>query len=158
MKSLLKIEAVFGLLLVLSLGGKIVVNGSDGSLVDDGPKFALAVSQTLNEQGFDTKANFWPTGPEVEARREGCFMWVRDYTPHGTMKNIVIALAQPVGKLRYSYLGKISKDPPKIVPLIRFFGRREVARLGKVGPRYPIYALAVNSACPLEQIRLPKEV
>jgi len=155
---LLKTEAVFGALLVLSLGGKIVLNGSDESLIDDGPKFALAVATTLNEQGFDTKATFWPTGPQVEARRGDCFMWVRDYTPHGTMKNILMVLAEPVGKLRYSYRGEIADEPPKVLPLIRFFLRREVARLGTVAPRYPIYAVAENAACSLERTRLPEEV
>ena len=155
---MLKTEAVFGGLLVLSLGGKIVLNVSDESLIEDGPKFALAVARSLNEQGFETRVTVWPSGPQVEARRGNCFMWVRDYSPHGTMKNIVMELAEPVGELRYTYKGTIGEEPPKVLPLIRFFVRREAARIGILTPRYPIYAVAVNAACSLQQTRLPEEV
>ena len=158
MKSLLKTEAVFGGLLVLSLAGKLALNVSDDSLVEDGPKFALTVARTLNEQGFETRVTFWPTGPQVQARRGDCFMWVRDYSPHGTTKNIIMALAEPVGELRYTYRGKIGEEPPKVLPLIRFFLRREAARIGILTPRYPIYAVAVNADCSLQQTRLPEQI
>lgn len=145
-------------LVLLSIAGKVVTNTADPPTGSAERTFASAVVQQLSEREFRTRVEHWPTGVVVHARRGACQMWVRDYRPHGTYRNVYEELAEPLGPLRYTYKGVTSGDPPKVDPLLRFFFHRELLRLGVQAPRYPIYAVASSAACDRSAATLPASI
>lgn len=142
-------------LVLLSLAGKVATNTTEQATASAGPTFESAVVRQLSQSRFNTTVEHWPTGVVVHARRGACQMWVRNYGPHGTMRNVYEALAEPLGSLRYIYKGATSKDPPKLDPLLRYFFHREMLRLGVRIPNYPIYAVAASAACDRSAITWP---
>lgn len=151
-------EYPFIALLLLSLAGKVVTNTGDQPAPIAERIFASAVVQQASERGFSTRVEYWPSGVVVHARRGDCQMWVRDYSPHGTYRNTYEALAEPLGSLRYIYKDEISEDPPKLDPLLRYFFRREMLRLGVHTPKYPIYAVAWTASCDRSGITWPASI
>jgi hypothetical protein len=145
-------------LLLLSIAGKVATNTEDQPAVIAERTFASSVVQKLSERGFRTVVKHWPTGVVVHARREKCRLWVRDYTPHGTMRNVYEELAAPLGSIRYTYMGRTAKEPPKLDPLLRFFFHREMLRLGVSAPRYPIYAVASSAGCRIWSFEWPVSI
>ncbi len=147
MRSLSGVEYPLIALVLLSLAGKVATNTADQSPASAERTFASAVVQQLSKSGLTTAVEQWPTGVVVHARRGACQMWGRDYSPHGTMRNVYEELAEPVGSLRYIYKGETLDVPPKLDPMLRFFFRREMLRLGVTTAKYPIYAVASSAAC-----------
>lgn len=147
MRSLSAAEYSLVALVLLSVAGKVATNTADASAETAERSFASAVVSQLSHAGFDTAVEHWPTGVVVHARRGACEMWVRDYGPHGTFRNVYEDMAEPVGSLRYVYNGATFQNPPKLEPLLRYFFRREMLRLGVPARKYPIYAVASSAAC-----------
>lgn len=158
MRSLSVAEYSLFAVVLLSLAGKVVTNTADQPTPIAERTFASAVVQQASKRGFSTRVEHWPSGVVVHARRGACQMWVRDYSPHGTHRNVYEALAEPLGSLRYIYKGEISEDPPKLEPLLRYFFRREVLRLGVKTPKYPIYAVASSASCDKSAITWPASI
>lgn len=158
MRSLSAAEYPFVALVLLSLTGKVATNTADEPLVSAERTFASAVVRQLSRSGFATTVEHWPTGVVVHAQHGACRMWVRDYSPHGTMRNVHEELANPIGPLRFVYKGAASEEPPKVGPLLRFFLQREMLRLGVSTPKYPIYAVASSPTCDHLSFRLPASI
>lgn len=148
-------EFTLVLLVLLSLAGKLAVNRRDQDVKIVEGAFASAVEQQLSQAGFTTKVERWPTGVAVQAHRAACRLWVRDNTPHGTMRNIYENLAKAVGPLRYVYRGTIYEKPPQVDPMLRFLVGREMARVGIATARYPVYAVASSAACDISSLQWP---
>jgi len=158
MKFLTTAEYTLVALVLLSLAGKVAVNRQEQDQAILGHTFASAVVQQLSQAGFTTKVQQWPTGVAVQAQRGACRMWVRESSPHGTMRNIYDELAKPLGPLRFIYRGASFKEPPKLNPMLRFFFNREMARVGIATSRSPIYAVASSAACNISSIRWPMAI
>lgn len=149
--------AEYGLvaLLLLSLAGKLATNRQDRDSRTFERTLASAVVQEFSRARFTTKVEEWPSGVAVHAERGACRMWVRESSPHGTMRNVHEELATSVGSLRYIYRGESFKEPPTLDPMLWFFFDREMARLGITVSRYPLYAVASSKACDPSLVRWP---
>lgn len=153
MKSFTAADYGLAALVLLSLAGKLATNQQDQDPRILERAFASTVVRQLSKAGFTSKIEEWPTGVAVQAQRGACLMWVREDSPHGTMRNVYDELARPVGSLHYIYRGVVYKEPPKLEPLMRFFIHREIARVAIVTSRSPIYAVASSTACNLRSIQ-----
>lgn len=158
MRSLSAAEYSLIALVLLSVAAKVATNTTEQSTASARSTFESAVVRQLSQSRFKTTVENWPTGVVVHARRGACQLWVRDYGPHGTMRNVYEELAEPVGSLRYIYKGAISREPPKLEPLLRYFFHREMVRLGVSTARYPIYAVASSTACDVSAISWPVSI
>ncbi len=158
MRFLTRAEYPLVALVLLSLAGKAAVNREDQNPAILEHTFALAVQRQLSQAGFTTNVERWPTGVTIQAQEGACRMWVRESSPHGTMRNIYDELAKPLGPLRFIYRGATFEEPPKLDPMLRFFFNREMARLGIKTSRSPIYAVASSSVCDLHSIQWPVTV
>ncbi|MEO6359887.1 MAG: hypothetical protein ABIO43_04835 [Sphingomicrobium sp.] len=155
MRFLTRAEYPLVALVLFSLAGKAALNRQDEDHTILEPPFVLAVQRELSQAGFTSNVEQWPTGVAIQAQGGACRIWVRESTPHGTMRNVYDELAKPLGKLRFVYREAISEDPPKLDPMLRFFFNREMARLGVKVSRSPIYAVASSSACDIHSIQWP---
>ncbi|MEO5775185.1 MAG: hypothetical protein ABIQ32_13865 [Sphingomicrobium sp.] len=93
-----------------------------------------------------------PSSDVVHAGSPGCRMWAREYTPYGTYLSDFQDAAKPYGRLYFVYGNQLYDRPPKVVPLLRFYVARELARAGLRPKRKPVVAVAVTARCNLRRI------
>lgn len=135
----------FGALLLASLAGKLAASGT--SPEPDNALFAARAAALLRAEGMATQSEQRPLGMLVYGRRAGCTIMVGEYTPYGTFADVFARRAAPVGPLRFVYRGRRYAKAPKLAPLISFYLRRELLRIGLATPRMPIAAIAVSPGC-----------
>ena len=57
-------------------------------------------------------------GIAISARNATCEVWATEYTPYGTMADVISERARSVGKLRYVHKGIVYAEPPGLAPLL----------------------------------------
>jgi hypothetical protein len=132
--------------LALSLGGKLLANGTAPEADQD--LFAARAEAALEAAGYRAVRDRRPFGILVHGRRGACRAMIGDYTPYGTFEDVFAQRAAPIGPLRFAWRGTISAEAPKLLPLGLFYLRREAVRVGLAVPRNPIAALALSPNCP----------
>ena len=144
------LSAAFGLLLLASLGGKLLANGPEPQ--PDQRLFAARAAALLRANGFATTSQARPLGILTHGRKPGCRIMVGDYTPYGTFADVFARHAAPIGPLRFAWRGTVHEEAPKLVPLGTFYLRREALRIGIAAPRSPIAAFAASPGCNTEAL------
>lgn len=134
--------------LTASLAGKAASNQPVAP--PDQKLFAERLESTFRLAGLQpSDRSLFSTGITVLASSEQCVLWATEYTPYGTMADVIAQRARSVGELRYVYKGRVYKHPPAIMPLLAFYWWRELKRIGIDAPRYPIVAIAASRECDL---------
>jgi hypothetical protein len=133
-------------LLALSLGTKAALSrpAADAGGADVAP----AAVALLERAGYATSIEERPFAMIVHARHGTCRMLVAEYRAHGTIAEPLAALARPIGSLRFAWRGEMLEAAPKAAPLMHFFIRRELRRIGFVADHLPIVAVAASPTCP----------
>ena len=136
---------VFAVLLLLSLGGKAAFSrpAADEGAAD----FTGRAVETLTHQGYSTARESRPFATSVHAERGNCRMIVAEYRAHGTIAAPLATLVAPIGPLRYVWRGTTSVTPPKAAPLLQYYVRRELRRIGFAPDHLPIVAVAASPGC-----------
>lgn len=140
-----RFRLALAIFLALTLGLKLLVVREAPA-----PDAALFVEQAeamLRIQGFATARVTRPFGTVVTGSRGACRLMVGDYPPDGTMAEPLAAEARGIGPLSYVWAGEIYQQAPKVRPLIEFYVRRELGRLGFRIRRWPTLAVATGSGC-----------
>ena len=83
----------------------------------------------------------------MRGERPGCTILAGDYDPHGTFDETFRQLAVRVGPLAFAYRGRSYAAAPKLRPLLDFYVRRELRRVGMAQARTPIIAYAASPGC-----------
>jgi hypothetical protein len=139
---------VFAGLLAASLSGKLLANrmepAPDAALLD------AAVAGLLRADGFRVAPESHGFAILLRGRRPGCTILAGDYDPHGTFDETFRQLAAPVGPLRFAWRGRSFDAAPKLRPLLDFYVRRELRRIGMAPARTPIVAYAASPGCDLD--------
>ena len=140
-----KLSLAFGLVLLASLGGKLLANRPAPE--PDQQLFAARAGELLRANGFATTSEPRPLGILTHGRKAGCRIMIGDYTPYGTFADVFARHAAPIGPLRFAWRGTTYVEAPKLVPLATFYLRREALRIGIAAPRSPIAAFAASPGC-----------
>ena len=137
--------------LAISLAGKAASNRpvplADQQFFAERLEGAL---QTASLKRFD-RSDF-ADGIAVSAKNASCEVWATEYTPYGTMADVISSRAASVGELTYVYKGEVHYKPPKMEPLLAFYWWRELKRIGINAPRSPIVAIAASSSCDMSAV------
>lgn len=139
-----RIELAFAALLVLTVASKTVARAP---VEADPVLFGAATSGMLAAEGFVVTREDRPIGVVVQAVRGSCRMRVREYPADGTFTATFAQQGSGIGPLRFVFRGQIYDEVPKVRPLIEYYGRRAVQRLGLAVPRAPILAIAASPGC-----------
>ncbi|HEV7660427.1 MAG TPA: hypothetical protein VGO55_11330 [Allosphingosinicella sp.] len=145
MKFSARARVVLAVFLLLTLGVKLL--WTRDAPAPDGALFVATAEATLRGQGFRTGRIVKRFGTIVRGERGACRLTVGDYTPDGTLAEPLEAESRSVGALRFVWAGEASARAPKLRPLVEFYLKRELGRLGFHPARRPILAVAANPAC-----------
>jgi hypothetical protein len=118
----------------------------------DSLRFVGEAAAMLGAEHFATGFDRRPFGILVDGRRGGCRLRVGDYSPYGTFADRFAERARPVGPLHFAYRGVLYVRAPKLVPLIDFYIRRELRRVGLPAARHPIAAVAASPGCDVARL------
>lgn len=139
---------IFAAGLAVSLAGKAASNQPIAS--PDQKLFAERLESTFKLAGLQPRNRaLFSTGITVLASGGLCVVWATEYTPYGTMADVIAQHGRSVGKLRYVYKSLVYERPPSVKPLLAFYWWRELKRIGIDAPRYPIVAIAASDGCDL---------
>jgi hypothetical protein len=136
---------VFAALVAASLSGKLLANRMEPA--PDAALFDASVAGLLREGGFAVALESHGFAILERGRRPGCTILAGDYDPHGTFDETFRQLAAPVGPLRFAWRGRSFDAAPKLRPLLDFYVRRELRRIGMAPGRTPIVAYAASPGC-----------
>ena len=131
--------------LLLTLGLKLLLTRE--APVPDAALFVEQAEALLRRQGFATERLVRRFGTVVVGQRGSCRLLVGDYPPDGTLAEPLAAEAQAVGPLSFVWAGEAYAQAPKLRPLVEYYARRELGRLGKNIRRWPILAVATGAGC-----------
>lgn len=131
--------------LVPTLGLKLLATRE--APAPDASLFVEQVEAVLRRAGLATARVTRPFGTVVLGSRGTCRMMVGDYPPDGTLAEPLAAEARGVGPLSYVWAGDTYAQAPKLRPLIEYYVRRELVRLGSRIRRWPILAVARGGDC-----------
>ncbi|HVQ07089.1 MAG TPA: hypothetical protein VMS43_01505 [Allosphingosinicella sp.] len=131
--------------LLVTLGAKLLWT-RDAPAPDDA-LFVATAEETLRAQGFRTERIVRRFGTIVRGAREGCRLMVGDYPANGMFAEPLAAESRGIGATRFIWRGETSAQAPKPWPLLEFYLKRELGRLGFRPARRPILAVAANAAC-----------
>lgn len=131
--------------LLLTLGLKLLA--TEGAPPPDAALFVGQAEDVLRRAGFATTRVTRPFGTVMTGSRGACRMMIGDYPPDGTLAEPLAAEAQRIGPLNYIWAGDRYDRPPRLRPLIEYYVRREIQRLGFRIRRWPILAVATNAEC-----------
>lgn len=131
--------------LLLTLGVKLL--WTRDAPAPDGALFVTKVEETLRAQGFRTERVVRRFGTLVRGARGGCRLMVGDYPANGMFAEPLEAESRGIGAMRFVWRGEASAQAPKLRPLLEFYAKRELGRLGFHPERRPILAVAANPAC-----------
>jgi hypothetical protein len=131
--------------LLLTLGVKLLWT-RDAPVPDDA-LFVATAEETLRAQGFRTDRIVRRFGTIVRGARGGCRLMVGDYPANGMFAEPLAAESRGIGTMRFVWRGEVSAQAPKLRPLLEFYVKRELGRLGFRAERRPILAIAANAAC-----------
>jgi hypothetical protein len=138
-------DLAFGLLLILSLAGKLAANqGVDGP---DPRRFDVEAAVMLRSAGFAPAVEHHPFGSLLYGSKGGCRMILAEYDPHGTFAALLAKLAAPVGPLRFAWHGRTYTAAPRRRALLNFYLWRELRRVQIAAAREPLAAWAASPGC-----------
>jgi hypothetical protein len=139
------IELGFGLLLILTIAGKVFAVGPDAK--GDQQLFAATTAKMLAGQGFATRLERRPGGIVIHAQRGDCRITLRDYPIAGTYAATIAEQARAIGTLSFAYRGALLATPPKAEPITADYLRRIKQRLRLASVREPVVAIAAGRPC-----------
>lgn len=146
-----KLQSILAAVLFVSVVGKAASNRE--APPPDPNLFASQLESALSAAGLKISGRSHSDGAiTIVAQGRRCKLWATEYTPYGTMADVISDQARSVGQLQYVYVGRVYDNPPKIAPLIAFYWWRELKRVGISQPRFPIVAVAAAPSC---RIRVP---
>ena len=145
MKSSPGAKAALAAALVLTLGLKLLWTRE--APVPDAALFVEQAEAALRSQGFATTRLVRRFGTVVTGQRGPCRLLVGDYPPDGTLAEPLAAEARAVGPLSWVWAGEAHERAPKFRPLLNYYVRRELGRLGIDIRRWPILAVATGPGC-----------
>lgn len=146
-----RVQALLASALAISLTGKAASNQTVLSV--NHTVVASRLESVLRTVGMEPSGRSpLAGGLAVSAKGAGCEVWAVEYSPYGTMADVIASEAQPVGSLRYVYHGRVYDQPPGLEPLLRFYWWRELKRIGIDAPRSPIIAVASSASCDLSAV------
>ena len=136
--------------LAISLGLKA---SGDYTIGEDALAKPLAqVSQSLQERGFTT--NVIPSRRAIEARApEGCMLDLRIVDAHATLRENLHLRLSRYYSVRYIWRGTFVAQPPKIMPLVEFYLKREAARRGLAMQRNAVWVMGASDKCEIGDVR-----
>jgi hypothetical protein len=115
--------------------------------VPDAALFLARAEALLRGQGFTTARVVRRFGTVLIGSRGPCRLMVGDYPPDGTLAEPLAAEGRSVGPFHYVWAGETSERAPKFRPLVEFYVKRELGRVGFHPDRRPILAVAANAGC-----------
>jgi len=140
-----RFRLILAAVLLLTLGVKLLwtrdAPGPDDAL------FAAKAEETLRAQGFRTERVVRRFATIVHGARGGCRLMVGDYPPNGMFAEPLEVESRGIGTMRFVWRGEAGAQAPKLLPLLEYYAKRELGRLGFHPPRRPILAVAANPAC-----------
>ena len=131
--------------LLLTLGLKLLWTRE--APVPDAALFVTSAESLLQAQGFRTERVVRRFGTVVRGQRGPCRLLVGDYPPDGTLAEPLAAEGRSVGPFHYVWAGESSAAAPKLAPLVEYYVKRELGRLGFRPARRPILAVAAGHGC-----------
>lgn len=131
--------------LLLTLGVKLLWTRE--ARAPDDALFVATAERTLQAQGFRTERVIRRFGTIVLGTRGPCRLIVGDYPANGTMAEPLEVESRTIGPQSFVWRGAASARPPKFWPLLEFYLKRELGRLGFHPDRHPILAVATAPAC-----------
>lgn len=145
MKFSVRARLVLAALLTLTLGLKLLWTRE--APAPDAALFVAQAEAVFTRAGFATARVTRPFGTIVTGERGACRMMVGDYSPDGTLAEPIAAAARSIGPLSYLWAGETYERAPKLRPLVEYYVRRELGRLGFSLRRWPILAVATGAGC-----------
>lgn len=136
---------VFAGLAAASLSGKLLATRMEPA--PDAALFDAALAGVLRVDGYRVAPESHGFAILLRGQRPGCTILAGDYDPHGTFAETFRQLAVPIGPLRFAYRGRSFDSAPKLRPLLDFYVRRELHRIGLGPARTPIIAYAAAPGC-----------
>lgn len=132
-------------LLALSLGLKLY--GGYASPADDGAGALRALAANLTASGYTVQLEL-AKRTRVTATHGTCRMVIRLLDPHATYNEAVVQKLSVEGRVTYIWQGAVQDSLPRLRPLMDFYFKRELARLGLAASRHPVWIAALGPGCP----------
>lgn len=145
MKFSVRAKLILAVLLLLTLGLKLFWT-RDGPAPDNG-LFVASVEANLRAQGYATTRVVRRFATLVEGRKGACRLLAGEYPPDGVFAEPLAVEGRAVGPFHYIWAGETFTQPPKFRPLVEFYLKRELGRLGFRPARRPILAVAAGPGC-----------
>lgn len=109
--------------------------------------FAIAYSKAdLIRQGYDVQIERLGLG-KLLARRGDCIIVLRPLDPHATAQSFYRRKLSETGSIKYAWRGAWREDLPRIMPLIQYYGQRELARQSLSASRNPVWMAGIGQGC-----------
>jgi hypothetical protein len=141
---------LFAGLAALSLSGKLLANrmepAPDAGLLD------ARLAGLLRAGGYRVAPESHGFAILLRGQRPGCTILAGDYDPHGTFDETFRQISARIGPLRFAYRGRSAASAPKLRPLLDFYVRRELRRVGMTPARMPIIAYAASPGCGADRL------
>lgn len=138
-------SAAFALLLLLSLGLKLVVR--EHLKPTDDATLVGVLDARARAAGYATTIDRRPIGAVVTATKGDCVMQLRDGDGGAGFDRVFAEVARNVGRPLYLYRGALSATPPGLRKMLEAFGQHQLAAIGIATSRPAVIMVARRPAC-----------
>jgi hypothetical protein len=138
-------SAAFALLLLLSLGAKLIVR--EHLKPTDDATLVATLDARARAAGFATTIDHRPLGAVVTATKGECVMQLRDGDGGAGFDRVFAEVAHGVGRPLYLYRGTLSATPPGLRKTLEAFRQHQLAALGIATSRPAVIMVARRPAC-----------
>lgn len=133
------------LILPLTLGLRSVDQSE--RRIDTG-RLAADAASSLSSDGWSARPQrHHLIGPLIEGARGECRILVHFIPPEGVSDDKFQRIARPIGPVTYHYRGQVSRDFPRLVPMLQAHGQRYARSFGVNIPTAPPVAIARSPSC-----------
>ena len=143
-------SAAAAAIILLSLAAKILVNRPD--FLPDLAFSGEAARTFLTANGFSVQVRPHKLGPALYGRKGGCYLMLAEAGVSGVNGALLASLARDVGPEQFIYRRRLFDQPPLVRPTLDLLLARQLHRMGFNPGRRPLWAIASNGQCRIEQM------
>lgn len=133
------------IILPLTLGLRSVEHGER---ITNNERLAADAASILTSDGWSARSReHHLIGWLIEGTRGDCRILVHFTPPEGASDDKFRRLAQPIGPVTYQYRGRMSREFPRLVPMLAGHVQRYAWSFGLAIPTAPLIATARSPSC-----------
>ena len=143
-------SAAAAAIILLSLAGKLLVSRPD--FLPDLALSGAAARTFLIANGFSVQVRPHRLGPALYGRKGSCYLMLAEAEVTGVNAALLASLAREVGPEQFVYRRRLFDQPPLVRPMLDLLLARQLHRMGFNPGRRPLWAIATNGQCRIEQM------